>query len=68
MLELINVVTGEVIGSVLTDRRMTLDELISAVEGVVITHFDDDDFSSDGDNVIVGGNRFWFEELGFRSV
>lgn len=62
-MELINKVTGEVIASVLTNHTMTLDQLIYAVGGEIVNDETDDRWSDDGDNVIIDGVRYWYEDL-----
>lgn len=55
--------TGDVIGEVLTNHTMTLDECIECIGGEIINDMDDPRWSDDGDNVIIGGKRYWYEDL-----
>lgn len=62
-MELINKSTGKVIGTILTNRRMTIDECIECLGGEIINDVNDPRWSDDGDNVIIDGVRYWYEEL-----
>lgn len=55
--------TGEVIGEVLTNHTMTLDECIECIGGEIIDDTNDPRWSNDGDNVIIEGKRYWYEDL-----
>lgn len=65
IMKIINTVTNEVISEIITNHSMTLDEAIELV-GEIINNEDDERFSFDGDNVIIDGNRYWYEELGME--
>lgn len=60
---LINGPTQEELGSFCTNRRVTVDEIIESIGGEIIDDMNDDRFSEDGDNVLVNGKRYWYEEL-----
>ena len=61
-MKIINTVTNETVAEILTNHSMTLDEAINLV-GEIINDADDERFSEDGDNVIVDGKRYWWEDL-----
>ena len=54
---------GEIIGEILTNHTMTLDECIECVGGEIINNINDPRWSDDGDNVIIDGKRYWYEDL-----
>lgn len=62
-MKIINTITNETVAEILTNHSMTLDEAIRAAGGEIINDEDDERFSEDGDNVIIGGNRYWWEDL-----
>lgn len=62
-MDLIDKTTGKIIASVLTNHSMTLNELIEAVGGEIINNTNDPRWSDDGDNVIIYGIRYWYEDL-----
>lgn len=55
--------TGKVIGEVMANHTMTLDECIEYIGGEIINNMDDPRWSDDGDNVIIAGARYWYEDL-----
>lgn len=61
-MKIINTVTNETVAEILTNHSMTLDEAINLV-GEIINDADDERFSEDGDNVIIDGRRYWWEDL-----
>lgn len=61
-MKIINTVTNETVVEILTNHSMTLDEAINLV-GEIINDADDERFSDDGDNVIIDGKRYWWEDL-----
>jgi hypothetical protein len=61
-MKIINTTTHETVAEILTNRSMTLDEAINLV-GEIINDADDERFSEDGDNVIINGKRYWWEDL-----
>ena len=66
MFRIINKVTEEVIAEIVTNHSMTLEEAIDCAGGEIINDINDDRFSDDGDNIIINGNRYWFEDLGIK--
>lgn len=62
-MKIINTITNETVAEILTNQSMTLDEAIRAAGGEIINGADDERFSDDGDNVIIDGNRYWWEDL-----
>ncbi len=62
-MELINKATGMVIGTILTNHSMTIDDCIECLGGDIIDNMDDPRWSDDGDNVIIDGIRYWYEDL-----
>lgn len=61
-MKIINTITNEAVAEILTNHSMTLDEAINLV-GEIINDADDERFSDDGDNVIIDGKRYWWEDL-----
>lgn len=61
-MKIINTITNETVAEILTNQSMTLDEAINLV-GEIINDADDERFSEDGDNVIINGKRYWWEDL-----
>ena len=61
-MKIINTITNEIVAEILTNHSMTLDEAINLV-GEIINDADDERFSEDGDNVIIDGKRYWWEDL-----
>lgn len=61
-MKIINTITNETVAEILTNHSMTLDEAINLV-GEIINDADDERFSEDGDNVIIDGKRYWWEDL-----
>lgn len=61
-MKIINTITNEPVAEILTNHSMTLDEAINLV-GEIINDADDERFSEDGDNVIINGKRYWWEDL-----
>lgn len=62
-MKVINTVTNETISEIVTNHSMTLDEAIEVIGGEIINDMDDERWSDDGDNVIIDGCRYWYEEL-----
>lgn len=62
-MKIINTVTNETVAEIVTNHSMTLDEAIYCVGGEIITDAADEHFSDDGDNVIIDGQRYWWEDL-----
>lgn len=62
-MKLIDTATNEIIREICTNHGMTLDEAIYCAGGEIINNMDDDRWSDDGDNVIIDGKRYWWEEL-----
>lgn len=61
-MKIINTITNETVAEILTNHSITLDEAINLV-GEIINDADDERFSEDGDNVIIDGKRYWWEDL-----
>ena len=61
-MKIINTTTNEVVASILGGNNMTLDEAIEFV-GEIINDTTDERWSDDGDNVIINGNRYWYDDL-----
>lgn len=55
--------TGERIGSYCTNRSVTLEEIIEGIGGEIVDDENNERFSADGDNVLVNGKRYWYEDL-----
>lgn len=54
--------TNETVVSILTNHSMSLDEAINLV-GESINDESDDRYSYDGDNIIINGERYWWDDL-----
>ena len=61
-MKIINTITNETVAEILTNQSMPLDEAINLV-GEIINDADDERFSEDGDNVLIDGRRYWWEDL-----
>ena len=62
-MKIINTITNETIAEILTNHGMTIDEAIEAAGGEIINDMDDERWSDDGDNVIIKGGRYWYDDL-----
>ncbi len=56
--------TKEIVAEITGGKGMTLDEAIDFV-GEFINDANDGRFSDDGDNVIIDGERYWYEDLDY---
>lgn len=56
-------ITGEIIGKIANNRNINLEQCIELLGGEIINDMDDPRWSDDGDNVIIGGKRYWYEHL-----
>lgn len=63
-MKIINITTNETIKKILGGEKLTLDEAINLI-GEIVNDTNDDRWSDDGDNVIINGERFWYEELDY---
>lgn len=63
-MKIINTTTNETIKTILGGEKMTLDEALNFV-GEIISDTNDERWSNDGDNVIIDGERYWYEELAY---
>ncbi len=61
-MKIINTVTNETLAEITTTHSMSLDEALNLV-GEIITSAYDPRWSDDGDNVIIGGTRYWYDDL-----
>ena len=61
-MKIVNTNTNGTVAEILGGDRMTLDEAINFV-GEIINDANDERFSNDGDNVIINGERYWYEDL-----
>lgn len=61
-MKIINTVTNETVATILGGNRLTLDEAIEFV-GEIINDTSDERWSDDGDNVIIKGKRYWYDDL-----
>lgn len=62
-MKLISKTTGEVIGTILANHTMTVDECIECLGGEIINDMEDPRWSDNGDNVIIDGVRYFYEDL-----
>lgn len=63
MKKLIDTVTNTTICEIVSNHSMTLDEAIECAGGEIINNVNDERYSDDGDNVIVDGQRYYYEDL-----
>lgn len=63
-MKIINTVTNETIKTILGGEKMTLDEALNFF-GEIINDTNDERWSEDGDNVIIDGERYWYEDLDY---
>lgn len=63
MKKLINTATNTTICEIVSNHSMTLDEAIECAGGEIINDVSDERYSNDGDNVIVDGQRYYYEDL-----
>lgn len=61
-MKIVDTNTNETVAEILGGNRMTLDEAINFV-GEIINDENDERFNDDGDNVIINGERYWYEDL-----
>lgn len=61
-MKIINTITNEIVATILGGNNLTLDEAINLV-GEIINDTEDERWSDDGDNVIINGDRYWYEDL-----
>lgn len=61
-MKIINKHNNETVATILGGENLTLDEVINLV-GEIINDTNDDRWSDDGDNVIIGDDRYWYEDL-----
>lgn len=61
-MKIINKQNNETVATIIGGENLTLDEAINLV-GEIINDTTDDRWSDDGDNVIINGNRYWYEDL-----
>lgn len=61
-MKIINTVTNETLAEIMTNHSMSLDEALDLV-GEIITSAYDPRWSDDGDNVIIDGVRYWYDDL-----
>lgn len=61
-MKIVNTATNETVCEIMTTKVMGLDETISLI-GSIINDMADELFSDDGDNVIIDGNRYFYDDL-----
>lgn len=54
--------TGEVVATFYTDHSMCLDEALNLV-GEIVNDVNDERYSDEGDNVIIDGKRYYYDDL-----
>lgn len=54
--------TNETVVEILSNHSMSLDDAINLV-GEIISDANDNRFCNDGDNVIIAGERYWYDDL-----
>lgn len=62
-MKIINTTTNEIIAEFDTNISMTLDEALELIGAEIINDMDDERWSNDYDNVILDGERYWYEDL-----
>lgn len=62
-MKIINTMTNETIAEFDTNLSMTLDEALELIGAEIINNMDDERRSNDYDNVILDGERYWYEDL-----
>lgn len=63
MKKLIDTATNTTICEIVSNHSMTLDEAVECAGGEIINDVNDERYSDDGDNVIVDGQRYYYEDL-----
>ena len=63
MKKLIDTATNTTICEIVSNHSMTLDEAIECAGGEIVNDVSDERYSDDGDNVIVDGQRYYYEDL-----
>lgn len=65
MKRLIDTATGTTIREIVSNHSMTLDEAIYCAGGEIINNANDKRYSEDGDNVIIEGKRYYYDDIEF---
>lgn len=63
MKRLIDTATGTTICEIVSNHGMTLDEAIYCAGGEIINNASDERYSDDGDNVIIEGKRYYYDDI-----
>ena len=62
-MKIMNTTTNETIAEFDTNLSVTLDEALELIGAEIINNMDDERWSNDYDNVILDGERYWYEDL-----
>lgn len=62
-MKIINIITNEIIAEITTNHSMTLDEALELIGAEINKNMDDERWSNGYDNVILDGERYWYEDL-----
>ena len=62
-MKIINTITNETIAEITTNHSMTLDEALELIGAEINKDMDDERWSNGYDNVILDGERYWYEDL-----
>lgn len=62
-MKIINTTTNEIIAEFDTNISTTLDEALELIGAEIINDMDDERWSNDYDNVILDGERYWYDDL-----
>lgn len=62
-MKIINTMTNETIAEFDTNLSMTLDEALELIGAEIINDMDDERWSNGYDNVILDGERYWYDDL-----
>ena len=63
MKRLIDTATGTTIREIVSNHGMTLDEAIYCAGGEIVNNASDKHYSDDGDNVIIEGKRYYYDDI-----
>lgn len=62
-MKIMNTTTNETIAEFDTNLSLTLDEALKLIGAEIINDMDDERWSNDYDNVIIDGERYWYDDL-----
>lgn len=62
-MKIINTITNETIAEINSNCSMTLDEALELIGAEIINFMDDERWRTDYANVVIDGERYWYEDL-----